>query len=98
MSIFEISDRVWLPFWILIEYLDVADQDPFIKCKIVDKKVSSLKDPDGNSINTVVCDLQIKEDLIAHGITEDYLILESELKEWSEKIGKWFIDFPNSLT
>ena len=97
MSIFKVSDYVWLPFWILIEYLDTVDQSPFIKCKIVDKKASNLIGPDGNSINTIVCDLQIKEGLIAHSIPEDYLIPESELKEWSEKIGKWFIDFPNSL-
>ena len=65
MNIFKVSDYVWLPFWILIEYLDTVDQSPFIKCKIVDKKASNLIGPDGNPINTVVCDLQIKEGLIA---------------------------------
>ena len=98
MSIFKISDDVWLPFWVLIEYLDPNDQDPFIKCKIVDKKTSNLKNAEGNSINTTVCDLQIKKDLIAHDIPEDYLITDSELKNWAEKIGKWFIDFPSSIT
>ena len=83
------GDEVWVPFWVLLEFLDNSPPDPFVKCKIVDIKQSKMF----NNEVVTTCDLEIKKDLIANTIPLSYLIDTENLNHWAAKIGQWFINF-----
>ena len=83
------GDEVWVPFWVLLEFLDNSPPDPFVKCKIVDIQQSKMF---GGEVVTT-CDLEIKKDLIANTIPLSYLIDAENLNHWATKIGQWFINF-----
>jgi len=90
-------NRFYVPFWILLDYLDSSPQQPFIEVSIVNKKEQNSITPDGIK-KVECCDLLIKKyndsvNIMAYNVPLDYLIKEDELKEWSEKIAKWFIDY-----
>jgi len=83
------GDEVWVPFWVLLEFLDNSPPDPFVKCKIVNIKQSTMF----NDEVVTTCDLEIKKDLIANTIPLSYLIDTENLNHWATKIGQWFINF-----
>ena len=83
------GDEVWVPFWVLLEFLDNSPPDPFVKCKIVD--IQRSKTFGDEAIAT--CDLEIKKDLMANTIPLSYLIDAENLNHWADKIGQWFINF-----
>lgn len=84
----------YIPFWVVLEYLDVSPPDPFVRCTIlaIHEKCSG---PDAKIIQ--YCDLQIKTDLVAYSIPLSYLIAADQLRQWADKIGQWFIDYPNRI-
>ena len=92
-----ISDVVFVPFWVIIDYLDASPPAPFIKCEIVAMYIKTMQSPTG-AVSTEVCDLKIKEGLIAFTLPSDYLIQSKDLDAWAEKISNWFKTYPQTIT
>lgn len=85
-----IGDNVYIPFWVILEYLGVTPPDPFIKCKVL--KIYESKTVDtGEPVS--VCDLQT-ENATIDTIPISYLIKPEDLQAWAEKIANWFKEFP----
>jgi hypothetical protein len=87
------GDEVWVPFWVLLEFLDNSPPDPFVKCKIVDIQRNKTFGEGYVDEAIITCDLEIKKDLIANTIPLSYLIDTENLNHWADKIGQWFINF-----
>lgn len=84
---------VYVPFWIVLDYLDIAPPHPFIKCTVININKKIMQSPNGN-IELQVCDLELgKPDLIATSVPLSYIIVEDELKDWATKIANWFMDY-----
>jgi len=89
---------VYVPFWIVLEYLDVSPPEPFIKSTVITIGRKILQSPTG-PIDGIVCDLGLgKDGLVAYSIPLDYVIRKEELQSWAERIAKWFADFPSTET
>ena len=89
-----IGDEFYVPFWIILPFLDAAPPDPFIKTTVVAKKLNTAVSPDG-PIEILCCDLRCsKQHIIANDIPASYLIKLSEIGEWTDKIADWFRNFP----
>lgn len=87
---------IYVPFWILLEYLDISPPDPFIKCTVITIGRKTLHSPNG-PVDGIVCDLDLgKDGLIAYSIPLDYVIQRKDLGEWAERISKWFSSFPST--
>ena len=86
----------FVPFWILLEYLDQTPTDPFIKVSIANKKTSNFSSPEGLK-EIICCDLLVNTcdsiDIIAYNVPYDYLIHKEELPDWAEKISQWFLNY-----
>jgi hypothetical protein len=91
-----IGDVVFVPFWVIIEYLDASPPAPFIKCEIVAMYIRTMQSPTG-AVSTEVCDLKIKEGLVAFTLPLDYLIQSKDLDSWADKISNWFKEYPKTL-
>lgn len=88
---------VYIPFWIVQEYLDISPPDPFIKGTVITVGRKVLQSPDG-PVDGLVCDLDLgKGGLVAYSIPVGYVITEDQLGEWAERIAKWFSDFPQKI-
>jgi len=87
---------VYVPFWVVLNYLDSAKYDPFIKCAILKSYRVPIMTDDGEQMIAVV-DLEIKPNLIAEAVPDRYLIQDDELQDWANKIGNWIKNFPNTL-
>lgn len=88
--------KYYVPFWIVLEYLDVAPPDPFIECSIISKKDKSFNGPNGSIVRNL-CDIHLgKDGLIAYGVPYEYLINQTDLNQWAYKIADWFIAYANS--
>ncbi len=88
------GDDVYVPFWVLLEFLDTTPPDPFVKGKVVSVGIRRMNSPTGQ-IQFMACDFEIKPDLIAPGIPTEYLIPEAELRAWADKIADWFRSYPD---
>ena len=84
------GDVVYVPFWVIQEYLDAAAPTPFIACKVLKRYTTQTIN---TSQDAQICDLEIKSGLEATAIPVEYLIEKHDLKEWSEKIGNWFLQY-----
>lgn len=83
-----INDTVYVPFWIVIEYLDCNIQDPFIRCKVL-----SIRSDDMHN-QIAVSDLELgKPNLIAFDVPINYLISQSEIEDWKRNIADWFLQY-----
>tara|TARA_R110000751_G_scaffold41702_6_gene97612 strand:- start:4514 stop:4819 length:306 start_codon:yes stop_codon:yes gene_type:complete len=84
----------YVPFWILLEYLDQGYQDPWVKVSIIRKFEKFASAPSG-PVQVECCDLMIndKPHLVAHSIPFEYLIDVDDLDKWSRKIAGWFTDY-----
>lgn len=88
-----IGDEFYVPFWIVLPFLDTAPPDPFIKMAIIEKKWNRAVSPDG-PIDVLCCDLKgQKQHIIANDIPVSYLIKLSDIEEWTNKIADWFRNF-----
>ena len=91
-----IGDEFYVPFWIVLPFLDVAPPDPFIKMIIIEKKWNIAVSSEG-PVETLCCDLKCsKQHIIANDIPASYLIKLSDIGEWANKIADWFRNFPIS--
>jgi hypothetical protein len=90
----EIGAEYYVPFWILLEFLDTAPPDPFIRVEVLATETRFGTGPDG-PIEVLCCDLMCngKKQLVAHKIPAQYLITPDSLPEWAERIANWFNDF-----
>lgn len=90
---FKVGDECYVPFWILLDFVDATPPDPFIKCMIISLYEGTAHSPSGD-ITATFCDLNLgKDDLIASAMPVDYLIAQQDLKQWAENISKWFADY-----
>jgi hypothetical protein len=93
----EVGNEVFIPFWIVLESLDVAPPDPFIRCTILSLGPRLVQSPTG-PIEYMACDLELgKPNLVAQGIPVQYLIVRSELQLWANRIGDWFKSYPAGI-
>ena len=89
---------VYVPFWIVQEYLDTSPPDPFVKGTVITIGRKILQSPSG-PVDGMICDLDLgKDGLVAYSIPLDYVICKEELQTWAERIAKWFSDFPSTQT
>ncbi len=91
-SKFNVNDEVFVPFWVILELLDVSRTEPFIKCKILNISTCILNSNEG-PVEVTKCDLELKLHLIATGLPIEYLIVADELPEWAAKIADWFLAY-----
>lgn len=93
---FKPNDEVYIPFWVVLQFLDVTPPDPFIKCRILTLGTSTFQSPAGE-IEYAACDLELgKPGLIADGIPIEYLIQPDHLKHWAHEIAEWFRKYPDT--
>lgn len=90
----EIGGEYYLPFWILLEYLDAAPPDPFVQVKVLSMSIKNGSSPD-KPVEVPCCNLMcnFKQQLIAHDIPAEFLIAPEDLKEWAGRIADWFRKF-----
>jgi len=94
---FEINEEVFVPFWVVLQFIDVAPPTPFIKCRILTIDKSTLQSPSGPVIYDA-CTLELgKQGLIADGIPLTYIIPQHKLEHWANIISAWFAEYPNSI-
>lgn len=84
-----VGDTVYVPFWVVLEYLDNTPPDAFVSCQIINKGVRSFNNGD---IQIEACDLEIKEGLVAYTIPVDHILSKNELPDWANKIAQWFVE------
>lgn len=88
-----IGSVYYIPFWILLEFLDATPPDPFIKVRVS----NTFKMSATNSKGSVdCCDLIIKPGLIANGIPTEFLIDQKDLPFWANKISEWFLNYTSN--
>lgn len=90
----EVGTKHFVPFWVLLEYLDVTPPNPFIEVEVVSLDSKYGTSPEG-PVEILCCDLMCdgKRQLVAHNIPAEYLIAPENLKEWANKIADWFRDY-----
>ncbi len=91
------GDTAFVPFWVVLEFIDATPPDPFVSGKILNIGTRHTKTPEG-PYQFLACDFEIKPDLIAPGLPLDYIIQESDLKDWARKIADWFLTAGNNET
>lgn len=92
----QLDSIVYVPFWIIIDFLDTAPPDSFIQCVVVKLYTNTVESPEG-PISFAACDLRIKQDLVAFGIPIDYVININDLPDWAAKIAEWFSSYPTRI-
>ncbi len=90
------GDLAYVPFWVVLEFLDSTPSDPFVAGKILSLNLRHTKSPDGPT-KFLACDFEIKPDLVAPGLPVDYLITLDSLREWADKIADWFKTYPDRV-
>jgi hypothetical protein len=92
-----VGREYYVPFWILLEFLDITPSDPFITATVTNIKY--LNSMSGGQVKQVeCCDLecrsrQDKSVFSVQNIPSNYLIKPDELSSWANNISKWFLDF-----
>jgi len=89
-----IGDEFFVPFWVLLQFLDTTPPDPFIRVKILKTSIHTGIGQDG-PIEFQCCDISCngKIQLTADGIPAEYLIALDDIDTWKVKIADWFKDF-----
>lgn len=89
-----IGAKYYVPFWILLEFLDTSLPDPFIQVEVLAIDTKYANSPKGPT-EVLCCDLMCngKKQLVAHNIPAQYLIAPEELPMWANQIGEWFSTF-----
>lgn len=91
-KIFTPGQLAYVPFWVLLEFLDATPPDPFVCGTILSINLRRVNSPTGQQ-QFMACDFEIKPDLVAPGIPIDYLIAQEDLNAWAEKIADWFKNY-----
>lgn len=89
-----IGAKFYVPFWVLLEFLDASPPNPFISVEVLSIEPKTASGPEG-PVEVLCCDLKCdgKKQLIAHNIPAEYLIAPANLREWATKIANWFSEF-----
>lgn len=89
-----IGAKFYVPFWVLLEFLDATPPNPFIEVEILSVDTKYGTSPDG-PVEVPCCDLMCdgKRQLVANNIPAEYLIAPDNLREWADKIAEWFRDY-----
>lgn len=92
------SRKVFVPFWVVLEYLDSAQYPPFIECTVLKEyeAKSEIQALQGEESIIKMSLLEIKEHLTAE-IPTTYTIEENELENWANKLADWIKDFPKEI-
>lgn len=90
----QIGQEAFVPFWIIIDHVDVSITDSFVKVKVLSESLRHMNSPTG-TIQLPACDIEIRPGLVANSIPSDYLISLDQLPMWAEKIAEWFKSYPN---
>lgn len=85
-------DKVYLPFWIVLEFLDQTPPDAFIPCFVRDSVTH-----DGITFHELAL-YRPDSDLIAYNIPAEYVIQPEDLAHWGQKIAAWFIESARTQT
>jgi hypothetical protein len=86
----------YVPFWTLLNYLDAAPPDPFVKCKLIRHSKTEVVGKDGKREYVDTCSIDVypntaSEGLnIVHDMPMDFLIVKDQLSEWSNRLCTWF--------
>lgn len=86
------GDIAYVPFWVLLEFLDITPPDPFVKVTITSIGIRNYNSPNG-PIAQNVCDLELKPGLTAIAVPAEFLIKESDLAQWAKNIADWFLSY-----
>lgn len=97
-----VGDKYYIPFWILLEYLDHAPLDPFIQAEIINiKEMNSTKSDGMHKILCCDIDCLSQQDkqyrFKVDNLPCEYLIAPKDLSDWADKISKWFKKFPENI-
>src|ERR1700735_125257 len=88
----QLNQEVYVPFWVLLEFIDAAPPDPFVKCRIINIGQRCLNSPTGQ-VQILMCDLEIKPGLVAPSLPVSHVIAKENLADWAIKIGDWFKEY-----
>lgn len=97
-----IGDKYYIPFWVLLEYLDNAPSDPFISATIINIKSLNATTPAGIQ-QVTCCDLECLSHLdkvnqfTVYNIPLEYLIKPSALRDWAHRISQWFLEYADHI-
>jgi len=81
------QEKVYLPFYLLLDHLPEAPREAFVSCYIK-SRFSQLV----GGKNTVVCEILLTESGKSINIPEHLTITKLELSMWGQKIANWFIE------
>jgi hypothetical protein len=88
----------YVPFWVLLEYLDNSPNDPFVRVSILATRMLNSTNQSGFE-QVKCCDIEClsgpdqRNSFVAYNIPFEYLIKPEELSKWSNNISKWFLEF-----
>lgn len=85
-------DKVYLPFWIVLEFLDQTPPDAFIPC-FVRNSVTH----DGTTFHELAL-YKPHSELVAYNIPAEYVIQPEDLMAWGLKIASWFTESAREQT
>lgn len=85
------SDKVYLPFWVLLDYIR-SPEIPFVECKVL-RVYSTVMFKNMEALEVECCDLALQDGQIATAIPSEYLISPSEINDWAKKIADWFLSY-----
>jgi len=97
-----VGDSFYIPFWVLLEYLDTTPSDPFISAKILNIKTLNATTSDGHKL-VQCCDIEClshqgqKMSFTVCNVPVEYLIRPDSLRDWADKISKWFIGYVDNI-
>ena len=83
---YKTMNKVYLPFWVVLEYLDQTPPEAFIPCFILKNDTR-----DGITYHELAL-YKADSDLKAYNIPAQYVIEASQLVEWGQKISTWFVE------
>lgn len=93
---FVVGSTYYMPFWILMNYLDSEPPDPFVKVKLLRLTNTEVATPDAESVKfdyAETCTVEVLNGIEADTIPRSYLLHKDELSMWAKKLADWFVGF-----
>jgi hypothetical protein len=96
-----VGEHYYLPFWILLNYLDPKPPNPFVRVKLVAFTSSPViggtpENPTPESIRS--CAVEVSPSVLAEDVPLSHLLHKHELLEWGDRLAQWFTDFAKAET
>lgn len=89
-------EEYYVPFWVLLNYLDTTPPDPFIKVKLLKVTKTQTISADNDNVNfdyIPTCSIEVMPKVVANDIPRDYLIHKNDLSEWKQRLSQWFLEY-----